>query len=105
MGISAAGVRFVLEGKSNGANFDRILTLGRMEMTASPRRLKMVLAESKFWPLPGGDAAFFAAVKDPLSRFEVMAKWLGAKTVDSCDVSDFEGATRIHDLNLPIPPG
>ena len=36
-------------------------------------------------------------------RFEPFLRHLGARQVDSCDASAYEGATRVHDLNQPIP--
>jgi hypothetical protein len=36
-------------------------------------------------------------------RLEPFLRQLGARQVDSCDASAYEGATRVHDLNQPIP--
>lgn len=57
-----------------------------------------------FGPPPEGDARFLSALRETRWRFEIFAGALGAKNVSSMDVSTYEGATLIHDLNQPVPP-
>jgi len=51
--------------------------------------------------LPGGAAAVFERCGSSGDKF---LELVGAKSVTSFDVSDFEGATVIHDMNEPVPP-
>src|SRR5690242_14445837 len=104
MGLSIDGTRFVAQARQAGVRFERTLTLGRQHMVVGPERIETILRESGAWPPPQGEAAFRQALRASSWRFETFAAALGAKVVDSCDASDYEGATIIHDLNQPIDP-
>jgi SAM-dependent methyltransferase len=103
MGLVLNSLKFLLESHKSGVRFDEVLTLGRQHMTLSPERAVSLLQDYKLWPPPGGEEMFLAELKQAKWRFEVFARSLGAKNVSSMDISDYEQATIVHDLNFPTP--
>ncbi|MBT5415695.1 MAG: hypothetical protein HOH66_14585 [Rhodospirillaceae bacterium] len=78
-----------------------VLTLGRQDVTVTPAALRRVAGQCGFdlpRPLPTD--------LPPDERLDdgTLLRALGFDEVDSMDVSDYEGATVIHDLNAPAPP-
>ena len=104
MGLSVDSTSFLVQAWKRGVRFDHTLTLGRQHMLVSPERIEKILQQYGAWPPAEGEAKFHAALLESPWRFDVFAGALGAKKVESCDVSDYEGATLIHDLNQVIPP-
>ena len=86
MGFSHGEVDF-LRSLDGVVDFGHTLTLGRQSL-----RLPRAALEQKLDADVWGDG--FG---------ESFLRHLGAETVDSLDASDFEGATVLHDLNLPAP--
>jgi hypothetical protein len=74
MGIGPRSLKFLAHAKKQGVCFGKTVMLGRQSMH-----------------LPHTGFA------------EPLFKTLGATQVDSLDVSGYEGANIIHDLNLPVP--
>ncbi len=73
--------------------------LGRQRVQIKERlkpAIDRVLAETQF------DLTLADVVQSD-GYSETFFKSLGAETVDSMDISDFEGATVTHDLNAPVP--
>lgn len=95
MAVTNTFLRFLLWSKKNGASFTNTLTLGHLENNV------INSIETEF-------------LKDHNEFFDfTKAKWtdkyadsyfnaLGAKIVNSIDISSYEFATIIHDMNLPI---
>lgn len=88
---------FLLGALRDGARFDSVITLGRQWFRIEPARLvalarqvgvKVTLAEA--------EAAHTLYADDFLKTI------LQAKLVDSMDTSDFEGASIVSDLNVPV---
>src|SRR3954470_9009219 len=104
MGLVSNFVRFLIEARKSGVQFDETLTLGRQHMTLSLEHAVALLREYDLWPPPGGEATFLSELQKAKWRFDVFARALGARNVSSMDVSDYEQATVMHDLNLPVPP-
>ena len=79
MGIDPSGIRFLGCATRQGVDFRRTVTIGRQQLfgVGSSRRT--------------------STYAEPL--FES----LGAESVNSLDMSPYEGATLIADLNLPVP--
>jgi len=98
MGLVPAFVRFLLAAKRRGVSFDRTLTLGRQQWYVS-RSTEIRLAREFGIPGAGNGELTHGGFADAFFR-----DWLGAREAVSLDASDFEGATRIHDLNRPVPP-
>ena len=85
VGFGVAEIEFVEAARELGVRFDRTMTLGRQQITATSAQL------DKLEPgVPRGFA-------EPLLRR------YGATSVRSLDASDFEDATDTHDLNEPLP--
>lgn len=92
MGIEKNGIRFLIRGLNlHKLNMQNTVTLGRQGLHVDQKTLSDLLSTKS--------AGEFLS-----SGFsEDLIKHLGAVSVDSMDASDYEGATIIHDLNLPIP--
>jgi SAM-dependent methyltransferase len=98
MGLDINAVRFLIDARKRGADFGDVLTLGRQDLNVYPAKMVKVL-EGHGFPAERfkGDAKALYAEPCFLS--------LGAKKVSSMDFSDFEGATFVHDLNMPVSQG
>jgi hypothetical protein len=96
MGLDINSVLFLVAAHKSGACFDQVLTLGRQDLNVFPGKMVVVLER---YGLPS--AAFKAASADTL-HVEPFFHALGARTVSAMDVSDFEGAAFVHDLNQPV---
>ena len=101
MGLDANGCRFVLYAHRLGADFSETLTLGRQGVHLAPRELDRALAE---FGAPAGAGGAAALVQASDGYAEGLLRHLGAREVVSMDASSYEGATLVHDLNLPAPP-
>jgi hypothetical protein len=99
MGLSGGVCAFLAAASRGGVSFERTLTVGRQRLLTRPRTLRAALRE-------GGivlDRPETLELVDHGRGYgESLLGRLGARTVDSLDASDFEGATLIHDLNLPM---
>ncbi|HEY8647515.1 MAG TPA: hypothetical protein VIL77_16715 [Gaiellaceae bacterium] len=91
---------FVALAKGRGVSFQRSGTLGHQELSVSPREFTRAFAAAGVPVDPGHAEALVTSSGrwvDPVLRF------LGADGVDSLDVSGYEKASIIHDLNAEIP--
>jgi hypothetical protein len=86
MAVEWNSAKFLLLCRKAGISFERTLTLGRQHLQLSPKD-----RESLF---PGFPHESYA---------DGIFKFLGGNEVVSLDVSAFEGASLIHDLNTPVP--
>lgn len=80
-------------------HWGRILTLGRQAVILNRW-------EAQDWKASAGGKVSFedlAEQADDASAGEEILKRLGAGRVDSMDMSDYEGASIIHNLNQPVP--
>jgi len=97
VGVTLPVAEFLVEARTAGADFSRTLTLGHQTAFVSPPRLRRALRRAGLEPgvagaLRGGDAA----------RADDFLRALGARQLDVLDVSPYEGAQVLHDLNEPI---
>jgi SAM-dependent methyltransferase len=97
MGFDLQAVRYIFEAKRTGVDFTDTLTLGRQNLHIDPVTYRR---ESARFGLPAQEEAFAA-----LPFAEGLLTTLGAKHPDSLDVSHYEGATHLADMNLPLPNG
>lgn len=99
MGISATNARLLLDCRRGGMEFGRTLMLGRQNVYLSRPEYEALLDEMGMRGMPGmpGAVTRSGEFAEPFFRA------LGATAVDSLDASGFEGATRVHDLNTPVP--
>src|SRR5262245_52181276 len=99
MGIVADSVRLLLDCRNRGVVFTRTLMIGRQNVFIGGVEFRRLLAKLGV----DSDARLRDSVKRSGDFSEPLFRALGADTVESMDASEFEGATIIHDLNLPIP--
>ena len=93
MGFEKNGAALLLKMRAEGTQFGRVLTVGRQNIHMDWDDYRQVLARigcpfSNDVP-EYADALFLS---------------MGACSTEAMDYSGYEGATRVHDLNYPIPP-
>jgi len=101
MGIDGEAARFLLAGRQAGVSYRRCATLGRMNYFLGRREMASLLRE--YGLDPGRYPKLFATGYSPVRYAEDFWEMLGVEELVTVDASDFEGATRVHDLNRPIP--
>lgn len=99
MGLDVNGVRFLLYAKSLGVDFSQLAMLGRQSLNLNRRELKQILLDF--------NCSYSSEVINDLylsadSYSEPLLHRLGAVSVESFDYSNYENATRVHDMNFPI---
>jgi SAM-dependent methyltransferase len=97
MGLLLSFARTLLEAKQRGVCFDRILTAGRQQWLVPPTATKRLHAKFNLSAATNSQLVF-GGYADAFFQ-----EWLGARETVAIDASDYEGATRIHDLNCPVP--
>jgi len=100
MGLDTNGCRILLLAKSKGISFNRILTLGRLNLSLSRPMMTRCLME---FGLYNGEDQIQRMFSDPGGFCEPFLKELGATHIDSLDATAYEGATIIQDLNEAPP--
>jgi hypothetical protein len=98
MGINIHGARALCFARNLGADFSQAATIARQGVALSSRQLEATL--EKF-----GRRAPSNEIEAMLSSgyAEGLLCHLGAESVHSFDVSPYEGATHIHDMNEQLP--
>jgi hypothetical protein len=96
MGLDSAGVRFLCAARALGVDFTDTATIGRQNLFADAADLRVAFAALGV----NADAEEFRRANPFADEF---FKLLGARAVTSVDFSDYEGATRTHDMNQPLP--
>lgn len=99
MGFDINGVRFLLTARSAGVNFERTAMIGRQRMHLFPQTLAGLLENSGY---PDAASNAEALIKEANGFAEPFLRVLGAESISSFDVSAYEYATDIHDMNEPI---
>lgn len=94
MGFANSDLKFLLSGRRLGISGDSICTLGRLSLHLSQRELTAILKEH-------GEPDIVLPRRPMLFADDVLPA-LGF-AVEAMDASDYEGATIIHDLNVPVP--
>jgi len=102
MAIDSETARLFLAARKAGVAFGRLLMLGRQNVLMRPSETQALFDEYGLKPdsrllEPQGYA------KPPFA--EPFFESLGATACASMDVSPYEGATLVHDLNEPLPAG
>lgn len=95
MGITATDIDLLLELRRRNQPIERIATIGRLSLFLHPRqvaRLRKILPQSRaLADYRWGDEV------DPL-----LCDLLDATEVISIDMSDYQGSSIVHDMNLPL---
>lgn len=98
MGIACPSVELLCAAKSLGVDFSSTVTIGRQRFFPQTATLDRVLSTLK----TSRTAKEF--LEEPDRYAEKFFEFLGAQTVDSIDISNYEGATLTHDMNQQISP-
>lgn len=101
MGIEVQSVKLLLLARQLGVDFTDTLTIGRQDLLVDDAQVSGAFAHFGE-RLASAEARAMSGVENRFST--AIFKRLGAAQVDFMDVSDFEGATVLHDLNTPLPP-
>jgi hypothetical protein len=105
MGINKRALYGMLYAVENGVDFTHSLTIGRLTCYLKPQQINIILGkyDSHF----NENKQYFQIMPPPDDNSQMFSEglfqYLGAKTVDSIDYSDYEGATILHDMNTAIP--
>ena len=97
MGLTKADCTLLFYAKKWDVSFIRTLMLGRLQLYASKDDIASCIERFQSNEKGLDEVGFPDVYSEPLFKI------LGAETVDSLDFSDYEKATIIHDLNVPIP--
>ena len=99
MGLNASKINMLLEAKQDGVNFFHTLTLGRQIISLTKSEYKSVCKRYNF-----------KCNKDSIDEFiaqeyadQFICNILNIDKLSIMDISDYEGAQIIHDLNFDIP--
>lgn len=98
MGLDINAVQFLIAARQQGVAFGDAVTLGRQDLNVFPAKMVKTLEKAGF-----SADAFKTAGAETLHA-EPLFKALGATKISAMDVSNFEGAEFVHDLNQPIGP-
>jgi hypothetical protein len=96
MGLDTASALLLSAAKSIGADFTDVIMIGRQHFHPRADVLAQIFSRFRI----AEDAGALAAKHEYAERFFEL---MGAARVESLDFSGYEGATYLHDLNLPVP--
>jgi hypothetical protein len=99
MGLDADGTRALLYARKQGVDFSRTAMLGRQGLHLNVPTLTRNLRDFGLQASAKESVRMLSAEKGYAEPF---LRLLGASEIVSFDVSGFEGATYIHDFNLPL---
>ncbi len=101
MGLNASALGLMALARAEGADFGRVVTIGRQQLTIGQGEL-----EDFFQKRGRSDIAGRVAAETSDGYCEtVIRSAFGAEVVHSIDASNYENASRVHDMNQPIEPG
>jgi hypothetical protein len=100
MGIDLGTIQFLLNAKRMGVSLDRVLTIGRQHFYVSPEQLHDILNRNNR-PCSFDEAR--RLWNEEKGYCEPFLKFAGAGDISSMDVSPYENATILHDMNQPLP--
>jgi len=103
MGVTRVAAEFLLRAKADGLRLGDVLTIGRQWLVLSPRDLAQLVRQAQLWPAAIDEAEFLKRVALLPYYLDPFLEFLGATSVKAMDISAFEGASVLHDLNQPIP--
>jgi hypothetical protein len=97
MGLDSASVTLLCAAKTMNVDFTSVAMIGRQALFPDHRTLGRVFGVLGI----DRDARQFLEQHQYAEEFFSL---LGAKHIDSVDVSPYQGATILHDMNQPVPP-
>ena len=99
MAIDSEAARLLLASHKSGVSFNNCVTLGRQSYLVGNKESRVLLDDFGIDPRQYPNLL-------TLSRggryAEAFFEVLGSERLESLDITDFEGATLIHDLNKPV---
>lgn len=98
MGVNVNTARFLLEAKIQGVTFDNLATIGRSTLYVSTDDMIGLMSTYDVSP-----SKTFNNTGSSHTVADDFFGMLGAKNITSIDISNYEGANTLHDMNLPIP--
>ncbi len=99
MGIDIHNLNLLAHAQDLGVCYEHTLAIGRQALFIEPFELEDHRRLRGLPPLQEPPRASTA----PRYFEPLMQQWLGAQEAESVDVSAYEQATHIHDMNLPWP--
>lgn len=100
MGFDVQGVKFLMSAHRSGVCFAKTATMGRQELFIDPLSLQHIL---RSFGMAADDAEVRRILTEADGFAEPFLKVLGTEHICSVDASSYEGASVVHDMNLPIP--
>ena len=100
MGLEINCVRFMFYVRALDVDFSQSATIGRQYLYLSESDLKKAMRE---FGHPFQEDTIHSIFNKNNGYAEEFLRFLGAKDVQSFDISDYEGATYLHDMNQYIP--
>jgi hypothetical protein len=97
MAITTNDVKLLFYAKKLGVSFEQTIMLGRLKLYASHDVIKESIDHFKNNLKSLEEVPFTDEYSEPLFKI------LGAVHIDSLDVSNYEKATLIYDMNHPLP--
>jgi SAM-dependent methyltransferase len=101
VGILGATAEFLIDAVERGVRFDRTLTIGRQHLMVGPWTLARMLERAGM--LAQGRQRFYEDLVQHLWFAEPLFSSLGARELESLDISGHEDSTILWDLNDPVP--
>lgn len=83
-----------------GVRWDRVLTIGRQRMYVTETQLWALLKAHPEYGIKPGEA--HAILAEQRGFAEPLLRRIGAAEIETLDVSQYEGATILHDMNQPL---
>ena len=99
MGLDFNGTRFLLLAKATGVDFAKSATVGRQSLYLDPGELKKNLHD---FGIRKADSEIAALLESAQGYAEPFLRMLGAEEIVSVDLSTYEGAAVVHDMNFPV---
>jgi hypothetical protein len=97
MGLIAPQAAMLLKAHESGTGFNSVVTIGRQTNYLGAAHTEELgasgLSRLERWPEIG---------RAPFAD-EFLRQALGAQRIDSIDISSYEGASILHDMNQPLP--
>jgi hypothetical protein len=100
MGFDVQGVKFLIGAHRSGVSFGTTATLGRQELFISGSQLRKIM---RGFGMPISDVEARRLTDESGGFAEPLLTSLGGERIVSIDASWYEGASVVHDMNLPIP--
>jgi len=96
MGFDSNGVKLLIKAKKLNVNFEKVITIGRQGLHLEHNEMQKLLYKSGYKNINS------KILFEDNNYAEAFLKILGANIIDSLDASQYEGASVIHDMNIPI---